>query len=31
MNDLLETVIDAHGGLKRWNQLNGVSARTTSR
>ncbi len=27
MDDLLEAVIDAHGGLKRWNQLNGVSAR----
>ena len=27
MNDLLENVIEAHGGLKRWNQLNGVSAR----
>jgi hypothetical protein len=27
MNDLLETVIEAHGGLERWNQLNSVSAR----
>jgi len=27
MNDLLETVIDAHGGLERWNQLDSVSAR----
>ena len=27
MNDLLETVIEAHGGLKRWDQLNSVSAR----
>ena len=27
MNDLLGTVIEAHGGLERWNQLNNVSAR----
>jgi hypothetical protein len=27
MGDLLETVIDAHGGLERWNQLDKVSAR----
>src|SRR5438046_10498572 len=27
MNDLLDTVTDAHGGLERWNQLNNVSAR----
>jgi hypothetical protein len=27
MRDLLETVIEAHGGLQRWNQLNDVSAR----
>jgi hypothetical protein len=27
MSDLLETVIEAHGGLDRWNQLNSVSAR----
>jgi hypothetical protein len=27
MNDLLETVIEAHGGLERWNQLSSVSAR----
>src|SRR5436309_11217426 len=27
MNDLLETVTDAHGGLERWNQLDSVSAR----
>ena len=27
MSDLLETVIEAHGGLERWNQLNTVSAR----
>jgi hypothetical protein len=27
MNDLLETVIEAHGGLERWNQLHTVSAR----
>ncbi len=27
MNDLLETVIEAHGGLERWNQLDSVSAR----
>jgi hypothetical protein len=26
VNDLLETVIEAHGGLERWNQLDGVSA-----
>jgi hypothetical protein len=29
MNDLLETVIEAHGGLERWNQLDSVSARLT--
>jgi hypothetical protein len=27
MADLLETVIEAHGGLERWNQLDNVSAR----
>ena len=27
MSDLLETVIDAHGGMERWNQLHQVSAR----
>src|SRR5437879_4017719 len=27
MSDLLETVIEAHGGLERWNQLNNVSTR----
>src|SRR5216683_6539686 len=27
MSDLLTTVIDAHGGLERWNQLDAVSAR----
>jgi hypothetical protein len=27
MNDLLSTVIEAHGGLERWNQLNDLSAR----
>ena len=27
MNDLLEEVIEAHGGLERWNQLDKVSAR----
>jgi hypothetical protein len=27
MNDLLNTVIEAHGGLDRWNQLDAVSAR----
>ena len=27
MTDLLETVIEAHGGLQRWNQLDAVSAR----
>jgi len=27
MGDLLETVIEAHGGLERWNQLDNVSAR----
>jgi hypothetical protein len=27
MGDLLETVLDAHGGLERWNQLDTVSAR----
>jgi hypothetical protein len=26
-SDLLETAIEAHGGLERWNQLNNVSAR----
>src|SRR5947209_20287735 len=25
MSDLLETVIDAHGGLERWSQLDAVS------
>jgi hypothetical protein len=27
MTDLLETVIEAHGGLERWNQMDAVSAR----
>jgi hypothetical protein len=27
MNDLLGTVIEAHGGLERWNQLDSVSTR----
>ena len=27
MNDLLDTAIEAHGGLERWNQLDSVSAR----
>jgi hypothetical protein len=27
VNDLLEAVLEAHGGLERWNQLNNVSAR----
>jgi hypothetical protein len=27
MSDLLETAIEAHGGLERWNQLSTVSAR----
>jgi hypothetical protein len=27
MSDLLETAIEAHGGLQRWNQLDRVSAR----
>jgi hypothetical protein len=27
MSDLLETAIEAHGGLERWNQLDSVSAR----
>jgi hypothetical protein len=27
MGDLLETAIEAHGGLERWNQLDSVSAR----
>jgi hypothetical protein len=27
MSDLLETVIEAHGGLERWNQLDAVSVR----
>jgi len=27
MNDLLQTAIEAHGGLARWNQLDSVSAR----
>jgi hypothetical protein len=26
MADLLETVLEAHGGLERWNQLDAVSA-----
>ena len=26
MTDLLDTVIEAHGGLQRWNQLDAVSA-----
>ena len=27
MGDLLETVIEVHGGLERWNKLDNVSAR----
>jgi hypothetical protein len=27
VTDLLETVVEAHGGLERWNQLDNVSAR----
>jgi hypothetical protein len=27
LSDLLETVIEAHGGLERWGQLDAVSAR----
>lgn len=27
MSDLLETAVEAHGGLKRWNELDAVSAR----
>ena len=27
MSDLLQEVLEAHGGLERWNQLDGVSAR----
>ncbi len=27
MSNLLDTVIEAHGGLERWNQLSSVSAR----
>src|SRR5258708_30491435 len=27
MSDLLETTIEAHGGLERWNQLDAVSVR----
>src|SRR5713101_6754572 len=27
MTDLLRAAIDAHGGMERWNQLTGVSAR----
>jgi hypothetical protein len=27
MSDLLQTVIEAHGGLERWNELDAVSAR----
>jgi hypothetical protein len=27
MTDLLETIIEAHGGLKRWTELDGISAR----
>ena len=27
MNDLLETVIEAHGGLGRWRELDTISAR----
>ena len=29
MSDLLNTVIEAHGGLARWNELDTVSARLT--
>jgi hypothetical protein len=27
MSDLLDTVIEAHGGLERWSQLDAISAR----
>src|ERR1700678_145018 len=27
MSDLLDTVIEAHGGLERWNELDAISAR----
>jgi hypothetical protein len=27
MTDLLETVIEAHGGLDRWRELDAISAR----
>ena len=30
-SDLLDTGIEAHGGLERWRQLDSVSARSTSR
>jgi hypothetical protein len=29
MSDLLGTVIEAHGGLERWSELDAVSARLT--
>jgi hypothetical protein len=29
MSDLLETVLEAHGGLTRWNRLQTVSAPRT--
>ena len=25
MNDLLQRAVDAHGGLKRWNEINSVT------
>ena len=30
MNELLESVLEAHGGLRRWNQFNTVSAQIVS-
>jgi hypothetical protein len=27
MSDLLDIVIEAHGGLERWNELDAISAR----
>jgi hypothetical protein len=30
MNRLLESVLEAHGGLRRWNQFNTVSAQIVS-
>jgi hypothetical protein len=29
MSDLLGTVIEAHGGMERWSELDAVSARLT--